>query len=109
MEPTIPEGSYILGLRIHGELQCGDIVIFRLGGRNLVKRIAAVLGDVVYVDENTFNIRINNILKGATKIIEVPERHFYMLGDYPAESFDSRYWDNPFIHEDNILARLFTK
>jgi len=59
--------------------------------------------------ENTFNIRINNILEGATKIIEVPERHFYMLGDYLAKSFESRYWDNPFIHEDDILARLFTK
>jgi len=41
------------------------------------------------------------------KIIEVPEKHFYMLGDNPAESFDSRYWDDPFVHEDDILARLF--
>jgi len=29
------------------------------------------------------------------------------LGDNPAESFDSRYWGDPFIHEDDILARLF--
>ena len=102
MEPTIPEGSYILGLRTHGELQRGDIVIFRLDGRNLVKRIAAVPGDIVYVDENTFTVRINNILDGATKIIEVP-------GDNPSESLDSRYWEDPFVHEDDILARLFTK
>lgn len=107
MEPTITAGSYILGLRIHGELQRGDIVIFRLDGRNLVKRIAAVPGDVVYADESTFTVRINSILEGATKIIEVPAGHFFMLGDNPAESFDSRYWDNPFVHEDDILARLF--
>jgi len=106
MEPTISKGSYILGLRIHGELQCGDIVIFRLDGRNLVKRIAAVPGDIIYVDETTFTVRVNSILEGATKIIEVPEGHFYMLGDNPAESLDSRYWDNPFVHEDDILARL---
>jgi len=30
-----------------------------------------------------------------------------MLGDNPAESFDSRYWDDPFVHEDDILAKLF--
>ena len=107
MEPTIAAGSYILGLRIHGELQRGDIVIFRLDGRNLVKRIAAVPGDVVYVDESTFTVRINSVLEGVTKIIEVPERHFYMLGDNPDESFDSRYWEDPFIHEDDILAKLF--
>ena len=109
MEPTITAGSYILGLRIHGELQRGDIVIFRLNGRNLIKRIAAVPGDVVYVDENIFTVRINSVLEGATKIIEVPEGRFYMLGDNPAESFDSRYWEDPFVHEDDILARLFTK
>jgi len=107
MEPTILEGSYILGLRIHGKLHRGDIVIFRLGGRNLVKRIAAVAGDVVYVDENTFTVEINSVLEGATKIIEVPEGHFYMLGDNPAVSFDSRYWEDPFVREDDILARLF--
>jgi len=109
MEPTIVAGSYILGLRIHGELQRGDIVILRLDGRNLVKRIAAMPNDVVYVDESTFTVKINSVLEGATKIIEVPEGHFYMLGDNPAESSDSRYWDDPFIHKDDILARLFIK
>jgi len=54
-----------------------------------------VPGDVVYVDESTFTVKINSILEGATKIIEVPENHFYMLGDNPAESHDSRYWIIP--------------
>ena len=73
----------------------------------MVKRIAAVPDYVVYVDEPTFTVRINSIREGATKIIEVPEEHFYMLGDNPAESFDSRYWGDPSVHEDDILARLF--
>lgn len=107
MEPTIQEGSYILGLRIYGKLQRGDIIIFRMDGRNLVKRIAAVPGDVVYIDESTLTVQINSVLEGATKIIEVPEGHFYMLGDNLAESHDSRYWDNPFIHQNDVLARLF--
>ena len=32
MEPTIPKGSLILGLRQYGELSTGDIVIFRHEG-----------------------------------------------------------------------------
>ena len=42
MEPTIASGSYILGTRLFGELERGDVVIFFQNGRCLVKRIAAV-------------------------------------------------------------------
>lgn len=31
MEPTLKAGSVILGLRWHGELKNGDIIIFRRG------------------------------------------------------------------------------
>jgi len=94
MEPTIPAGSYVFGARIFGELQRGDVVAFRLDGQILIKRIAAVPGDTISID-------------GATNF-EIPEGYFYMLGDNPPESLDSRHWDNPLIHESAILARLFT-
>ena len=42
MEPTIPEGSIILGNRLVGSLGRGDIIVFRHGGKILVKRIVAV-------------------------------------------------------------------
>ena len=93
MEPAIPAGSYVVGTRLHGELQRGDIVAFRLEGQILVKRIAAVSGDIVDIDE--------------TISLEVPAGYFHMLGDNPAASLDSRHWDSPFIHESTILARLF--
>lgn len=41
MEPTLEKGSYVLGFRIYGELEVGDIVIFRHAGKLLVKRIVA--------------------------------------------------------------------
>jgi len=47
MEPTLEKGSYILGVRIYGELKTGDIVIFEHDGRLLVKRIAACSGDTI--------------------------------------------------------------
>lgn len=37
MEPTISKGSLIFGVRLYGELQCGDVIIFEKEGKNVVK------------------------------------------------------------------------
>ena len=47
MEPTLHEGSFILGLRLYSEPKVGDIIIFEKDGVLLVKRIAACPGDSV--------------------------------------------------------------
>ena len=47
MEPTLKKGSYVMGCRIYSELEAGDIVVFRHDGKLLVKRIAAVEGDII--------------------------------------------------------------
>ena len=89
MEPTIHQGSLILGLRQFGELHTGDVVIFRHDGRTLVKRIAASPGETY-------------ILNGSP--ITVPAGHYLLLGDNATESFDARYWDEPFVSGKDILA-----
>ena len=47
MKPTLEAGSLILGVRIKGSFEVGDVVIFCHGGNLFVKRIAAVGGNVV--------------------------------------------------------------
>ena len=91
MEPTLEKGSYILGIRVYGNLRVGDIVIFEHGNRLMVKRIAAGPGDII-----TWN--------GTT--IAVPEDSYYMLGDNAANSYDSRFWERPFVHKNDVLAKL---
>lgn len=91
MEPTLEQGSYILGTRIYGELKTGDIIIFEREGRLLVKRIAACAGDTI--ERN-----------GASLI--VPKDSYYVLGDNPENSYDARYWAEPFIGKSEVVAKL---
>jgi signal peptidase I len=104
MEPTIPQDSYIFGWRIHGKLNCGDIIIFRREGRVLVKRIAAVPGDVVYICDTDHSVTINEDMGTATRTLTVPDGCYFVLGDNAEGSFDSRFWGNPFLSERSIIA-----
>lgn len=89
MEPTLKRGSYIIGCRIYSSLETGNIIIFRHDGKLLVKRIAAVSGDTVEKDGTSMT---------------VPEDCYYVLGDNADNSYDSRYWEEPFVkHEDAIF------
>lgn len=91
MEPTIRQGSLILGLRQFGELRTGDIVIFRHDCRALVKRIAASPGE-------SYN------LNGSP--VTVPAGHYLLLGDNADDSYDARYWDDPFTGIECIIAKV---
>lgn len=47
MEPTLPQGSFILEMRIFDEPEVGDIIVFEKDGALLVKRVAARSGEEV--------------------------------------------------------------
>ena len=89
MEPTIMAGDKIFGIRILGELEVGDVIVFEYEDTYMVKRIAAVPGD---------KLQDNSM---------VPENCYYVLGDNEKSSYDSRYWDNPFIHRSQVIAIVF--
>lgn len=91
MEPTLERGSYIIGCRIYSSLETGDIIIFWHDGKLLVKRIAAVGGDTV--EKNSISMT-------------VPEGCYYVLGDNADSSFDSRYWEEPFVSEEDVVAKV---
>ena len=93
MEPTLPAGSIIVGLRIHREVRSGDIIVFRRDGVYMVKRIKAVEGDCV-------------IHNGVEMV--VPENGLYVVGDNEEESYDSRFWEEPFLKEHEVVAIVLT-
>ena len=101
MEPTIPEGSIILGNRLVGSLGRGDIIVFRHGGKTLVKRIVAVS-----LNDQDGSFAVNQELATATRILTVPKDYFFVVGDNRQNSFDSRFWEEPFVGAKWVLARV---
>lgn len=91
MTPTLKKGSIILGVRVVSEYEDGDVVIFKRGNELLVKRIAATEREKV-------------IIKGESLV--VPNGKYYMLGDNSENSYDSRFWDEPFIEKGDIVAKV---
>lgn len=91
MEPTLHKGCFFIGSRLFGELDVGDIIVFRRDGKLLVKRIAAIEGDMVEHKQKT---------------LCVPDGKIYVLGDNRSCSVDSRAWDDPFISSSSIIATV---
>lgn len=91
MEPTLKTGSLLLGVRVWGDIQKGDIIVFQHNKEYLVKRVEAVEGDLI--ESNGENL-------------VVPEGGFYVLGDNGQCSYDSRYWEYPFVMSDDIVAKV---
>lgn len=91
MEPTLKKGSIIVGSRLFGELKVGDIIVFRHGDKLLVKMIAAV-GESI-ISHNGEKLR-------------VPTGYIYVLGDNEENSWDSRYWEKPFVPLWAIVAKF---
>lgn len=91
MEPTLKENSYILGIRIVKDLDVGDIIIFEHDGQIMVKRIAGKTGDKV---QTVYGEMI------------VPYGQYYVLGDNADNSYDSRYWQEPFIKKEEVVAKF---
>ncbi len=106
MEPTLKKGSYLIAVRIYASLDTGDIIIFQRDGERMVKRIAAVGGDKVDLERLSYASDWT-IPKRDEEVFVVPEGCFFVLGDNTEKSFDSRYWEEMFVKEADVVARVW--
>ena len=104
MEPTIKEGSFIFGKRLHGILEHGEVIIFKQQGAQHVKRIVGIAGDTICINDATKEFSVNSELRNTSRILTVPAGCYFVVGDNIDNSFDSRYWEDPFVKKSNVLA-----
>ena len=108
MEPTLQAGSFIIGSRFIGDPGKGDIIVFYHDDKLLVKRIAACPGEIVDRSELSYMTSVPIPAWDDPELV-IPEGCYFVLGDNSQDSFDSRYWDDPFLRTCDIVACVFVK
>ena len=119
MEPTIMTNDAMLGNRLaycfHSPKR-GDIISFQHGDEVWCKRVVAIAGDHVSFQDGYVYINDqkdeepyldDDVETNCTKEFTVPDGKLFVLGDHREYSYDSRYWDNPYVNCSDVLAKIF--
>lgn len=82
-----------------------------------VKRVIGLPGDVIDIIDDKLYLNgsdtpldepylAEEMNQGETMHFEVPEDCYFMMGDNRNYSLDARYWGNPYISEDQMIAKV---
>ena len=120
MNPTLSWGDRLIITRIGYTPQQGDIVIVnRYTEEPLVKRVVAIGGDTLRIDDETGTVYVNGealdepYIQGHTYSLglgteeqTVPAGTVFVMGDNREHSKDSRYIDEVgFVNESDIIGK----
>lgn len=118
MAPTLEKGDIILTVKT-SDFKSGDIVAFYYNNKVLVKRVIALSGDWVDIDQNGA-VYVNNQLLDEPYIAEralgdidiklpyqVPDDRIFVMGDQRETSVDSRNTALGCVAQEQIVGRIF--
>lgn len=125
MNPTLDSGDWLAVSSILTEFKAGDIVVVtQPWERNvpIIKRVIAVGGDVVDIDFDTHEVKVNGIVLDEPYIAQptalkydvefpltVEEGKLFVMGDNRNDSVDSRSSAIGLIDERYVLGKAFTR
>lgn len=117
MAPTMDNGEIVVSIKTT-DLKQGDVVAFYFNNSILVKRVIALPGDEVNIDENGTIFVNGDALDepyvaepdwGDTNIelpYEVPEGKFFVVGDNRATSVDSRNQAVGCVAQEQLVGKI---
>ena len=118
MEPTLMTGDRAIYFRwayINSEPERGDIIDFHYGDDVYSKRVIGTPGDFVQFDSGYVYINGEKISEpyidddvetNCLSSFIVPDDSYFVLGDNREDSYDSRFWDDPYVKRDDIMGKL---
>jgi len=123
MESTIRTNDRIIAFRLSylfSEPSRFDIIVFPSPDRPYqlnVKRVIGLPGETVniidgqvFINDNEEPLRDDFVygeIRGNFGPFQVPEDHFFVLGDFRTNSVDSRTWaTNSYIYQGDVLGRV---
>jgi signal peptidase I len=118
MAPSLNDEDLVFVSKLSKQYSPGDIVVFRRGNDNFIKRVIAPPNSKVYVSD--YQIYVNDRLFfedfGATwdrdsiacrysEVFTTGENEYFLMGDNRCKSSDSRDFGN--VTKDKILGKIF--
>ncbi len=120
MSPTLEDGQILVSVNTT-DLEPGDVIAFYFNNKILVKRVIALAGDWVNIDENG-NVYVNDQLLEEPYLQEkalgecnielpyqVPESRIFVMGDHRSVSVDSRNTTVGCVAEEQIVGKLLMR
>lgn len=125
MEPFLVPGDYCVINRlayVTHDIDRGDVIICTANdraesGNVLIKRVIGLPGEHISFDDGYVYINGQMCYEeylpedtetNCIKSFDIPKGCYFVMGDNRLDSYDSRYWDDPFLKKSDIKGKLMS-